>query len=130
LAELSNLSKLTRLWVSDNELSGYYDESLSVLCDQLISDNPDSDINYGNDFDSFWTSFCLCNSISTDLDLEIDINTTYQNIHQTGGNIITVGEVCINLFENVIYHATTTTLNSGFEAKKGSDLSIIPNDCE
>jgi len=130
--QISNLNKLVLFVVQANDLSGCYTEGLNALCDQLISDNPDFDINNGNNFDGLWTGFCQCNvgSCNTEFDLEINANTTFQNHYFTEGNIITKGDVNINPGQNGTYEAAVTTLNPGFEAKLGCELLVIPKNCE
>jgi len=131
--ELGSLNLIT-LGLSDNQMSGCYDENLTNLCTGLNPNfNNNGSISNGNNFDATWENFCntgagTCVS-SCPTDIAVDDIPIPNSLYQAQQTISSVGQVASGT--DVAFKAgECIMLGNDFTVQPGASLSIEIEDCQ
>jgi len=121
---------LNKLNLINNQLSGCYNDSLKILCNQLLV-NEHTHVSFGNNLNASWQNFCACSAgICNGYDVGI-LSTLWGGCIPFNGKIETLGEVEIKpSSEPYCIKANSILLNAGFSIPKWIDFEASIEICD
>jgi len=136
--ELGNLGYYLQYFrVSNNSLSGCYDNNLAALCAYYLPgsyNSGDENVSNGNNFDASWEDFCEVGTGTCIKSCEpswvIANVSSFLNLYESNSSITTYGYLTIEANRQVVFRANEVTLNQGFSVKTEADFIVQIGGCD